>query len=287
MDQGLLNMIVVVLTMITTGLALEPHFRKLTASNNRPSRLTEPPDSNLDSSNADSDPPQPNARSRIFAAITVVLIVFLIWFNYPKSTNLPDPDETPASSSASPTAIPSPTVFPVAECVDRAGNEVACAAAEAGLVINNTSPCTLDSALSSFAITPTPQVDLEAESIDETCILFPGGRAADAGGRAADIKDLKAGTKASSLMLCFTGSGGSEVPCSEPHLIEYVGPWFRHNGTTVETNKECDLAARRYAGKTFSSYADTLKVVVVESGDSCRCAIESRDARTDSLWGES
>ncbi len=194
----------------------------------------------------------------------------------PSSPAMPVP---PVTSSA----IMNASASPFSECVDRQGNEVPCGSDGAGLV-KNISPCTTDVALKHVAVSPVPQVDLSAEPIHELCILFPGTIATEAGASAIDIAALEAGEKAAKLRLCLTKGGGVEVACSEPHLIEYVGPWTAPNESPNERLTECDIKAREYTRLTFSKYNSPLKVVLATRGDGYyRCGVESSKSLNDSL----
>lgn len=225
---------------------------------------------------------------KVLAYIAASIIIgSVIYYRLVTALSSPRSEGAPAQSVAStPTAAVTATpALPVSECVDRQGNDVACAASGAGLVTEIDS-CSTDAFLRTLALTPTPQVDLSAEQIHERCVLFPGEQATSTGASAIDIKALQDGEKASMLRSCLAANEGNEVPCSQPHFIEYVGPWTAPNNSPSDRSAECDMKAREYTKSTFTQYDNPLKVVLLSRADDgfYRCGVESSKQLSESLW---
>ena len=171
-----------------------------------------------------------------------------------------------------------------APCVGTRGEGVSCASGEAALVVS-TAPCSVDQGLRSLGQDPDlRQIDVEARVVpDGRCVLAPGALARDAGATAADVAGLSDGAVAR-LSQCLTAVAGQVVPCSQPHLFEFVGPWRPYDGLS-SSSELCEELARRYTGRTFDSPGESLVFVKLEDGQQrYRCALKSAEPLTISTW---
>jgi hypothetical protein len=164
-------------------------------------------------------------------------------------------------------------------CRNEDGADVSCTATGAALALTGVATCSREGVTATWGLDPEMDnllIDTVAASDGETCLATPNATARAAGATARDLGRAQAGTVTPALRVCARRDGTLSVACSEPHELEFIGPW--RTEPPDDATRLCRDAAVRYTGANLSEPGQPLSGVALRGQLSTgeqrlRCAV--------------